>query len=93
MARIGGDEFVVMMNDSDELAARSVADEIIAAISREHRIADGQVLRVGCSIGLCLAPDQGREPEVLLARADAALYEVKNQGKGHSGVWRALSEA
>jgi diguanylate cyclase len=93
IARIGGDEFVVMLNDADALTARAVADEIIASISREHRIEDGRSLRVGCSVGVCMAPDQGREPEVLLARADAALYEVKNQGKGHTGVWRALSEA
>lgn len=93
VARIGGDEFVVMLNDGDALTARTVADEIIAVISREHRIGDGQWLHVGCSVGLSVAPDQGREPEVLLARADAALYEVKNQGKGHTGVWRAVGEA
>ena len=63
-----------------------------ASISREHRISDGRVLRVGCSVGVSMAPAQGHEPEVLLARADAALYSVKNQGKGQSGVWRALGE-
>jgi diguanylate cyclase len=93
VARIGGDEFVALLSDADALTARAVADEIILAISRDHRIADGRALRVGCSVGICLAPDQGRDPEVLLARADAALYEVKNQGKGHTGVWRALSDA
>ena len=93
VARIGGDEFVVMLSDGDALTGRGVADEIIAAISREHRIGDGRTLRVGCSVGLCVAPDQGREPEVLLARADSALYEVKNQGKGHTGIWRAIGEA
>jgi diguanylate cyclase (GGDEF)-like protein len=92
VARIGGDEFVVLLQDSDSLTARAVADEIIGTISREHRISDGRALRVGCSVGLSMAPDQGREPEVLLARADAALYSVKNQGKGQTGVWRALSE-
>jgi diguanylate cyclase (GGDEF)-like protein len=93
VARIGGDEFVVLLPDSDSLMARTVSDEIINVISREHRISDGRVLRVGCSVGISMAPDQGREPEVLLARADAALYAAKNQGKGQTGVWRALSEA
>ncbi|MEJ0100586.1 MAG: GGDEF domain-containing protein [Pseudomonadota bacterium] len=92
VARIGGDEFVVLLADADALTARAVADEIIAAIAREHRIFDGRVLRVGCSVGISMAPDQGREPEVLLARADAALYAVKSQGKGQTGVWRALGE-
>jgi diguanylate cyclase len=93
VARIGGDEFVVLLRDADGLTARAVADEIIAAISREHRIADGRALRVGCSVGISLAPLQGRDPETLLARADAALYEVKNQGKGRTGLWRTLGEA
>ena len=92
VARIGGDEFVVLLRDADGLTARGVADEIIQAISREHRIADGRALRVGCSVGISLAPLQGRQPETLLARADAALYEVKNQGKGHTGLWRALGD-
>jgi diguanylate cyclase (GGDEF)-like protein len=92
VARIGGDEFVVMLRDSDALTASAVADEIIKAISREHRISDGRGLRIGCSVGISMAPDQGREPEVLLARADAALYAVKAQGKGQTGVWRALGE-
>jgi diguanylate cyclase (GGDEF)-like protein len=92
IARIGGDEFVVLLRDADALTARAVADEIIASISRQHRIGDGRTLRVGCSVGISMAPDQGRDPEVLLARADAALYDVKNQGKGHTGVWRAQGE-
>jgi diguanylate cyclase (GGDEF)-like protein len=93
VARIGGDEFVVMLSDADALTARGVADEIIAAVAREHRLADGRAVRIGCSVGLCAAPEQGRDPEVLLARADAALYEVKAQGKGYTGMWRALSDA
>jgi diguanylate cyclase len=91
VSRIGGDEFVVLLPDADELAARAVAQDVIEAISREHSLPDGRRARVGCSVGLSLAPAQGREPEVLLARADAALYEVKNQGKGQTGVWRTLN--
>ena len=93
IARIGGDEFVALLQDADALTARGVADEIIAAIAREHRLADGRAVRIGCSVGMCTAPEQGREPEVLLARADAALYEVKTQGKGYTGMWRAISDA
>jgi len=93
VARIGGDEFVALLRDADGLAARGVADEIIEAIAREHRLADGRAVRIGCSVGVSTAPEQGREPEILLARADAALYEVKAQGKGYTGVWRALGDA
>lgn len=90
VARIGGDEFVALLRDADALTARGVADEIIADIAREHRLGDGRAVRIGCSVGLCTAPEQGREPEILLARADAALYDVKSQGKGYTGMWRAL---
>jgi diguanylate cyclase len=93
VARMGGDEFVVLLRDSDPVTSRKVADEIISVISREHRISDGRALRIGCSVGISMAPAQGREPEVLLARADAALYSVKAQGKGQTGMWRALGEA
>ncbi len=51
VARIGGDEFVVMLNDGDALTARTVADEIIAVISREHRIGDGPVAARGLQCG------------------------------------------
>jgi diguanylate cyclase (GGDEF)-like protein len=93
VARIGGDEFVVLLRDADTLTARAVADEIIAGIAREHRLADGRSVRIGCSVGVSAAPEQGREAEILLARADAALYEVKAQGKGQTGLWRAIGDA
>jgi diguanylate cyclase (GGDEF)-like protein len=93
IARIGGDEFIVLMEDADDLTARALSDEIIHAIAREHGLRAGTRVSVGCSIGVALSPSQGRDPEVLLARADAALYEVKHQGKGRSGIWRALGEA
>ena len=56
VARIGGDEFVVLLRDCDALTARAIADEIIKTITREHRISDGRILNVGCSIGMCIAP-------------------------------------
>lgn len=91
IARIGGDEFVVLLEEADEAQSRAIADRLIARISREHPVADGRTARVGCSVGVSLAPQQGGDPDLLMARADAALYRVKNQGKGQSGLWRALA--
>jgi diguanylate cyclase len=91
VSRIGGDEFVALLHDADELTARAVADELIAAVSREHELPSGHKVSVGCSVGVSLAPDQGSDPDLLMARADSALYEIKNQGKGHSGLWRTLA--
>ena len=64
---------------------------LVVRISRYHPVAEGRTARVGCSVGVSLAPQQGRDPDLLMARADAALYTVKNQGKGQSGLWRALA--
>ncbi|MGC4028010.1 MAG: GGDEF domain-containing protein [Steroidobacteraceae bacterium] len=91
IARIGGDEFVVLLREVGEADARTMADRIIDRITRDHVLAEeGHRVRVGCSVGMSLAPLQGREPALLMARADAALYAVKNQGKGQSGLWRSL---
>ena len=92
LGRIGGDEFLVILNDSGEAAARTMANRIIEQLSHEIRLVDGTTVRVGCSAGVSLAPQQGREPELLMARADAALYAAKNLGKGQSGLWRALED-
>ncbi|MET0282012.1 MAG: GGDEF domain-containing protein [Steroidobacteraceae bacterium] len=90
VARIGGDEFVVLLLDADPLTASGVADETIAAVSRDIHVSNGRTLRVGCSVGVCMAPEQGRSPEILLANADSALYFAKNQGKGQTGLFQAL---
>lgn len=90
IARIGGDEFIVLLKGADEISARRAADQVISLLSQEHTVSGGQVVRIGCSVGVCLAPMQGTEPDVLLARADQALYASKHRGKGQSGIWRTL---
>lgn len=90
VARMGGDEFVALLTDADPLTASGVADAIIAALSHERTGANGATMRVGCSIGISVAPDHGRTPETLLRQADAALYSAKSQGKGQTDMFRAL---
>lgn len=90
VARIGGDEFVALLMDADPLTASGVADAIIAAVSHERSGANGTVMRVGCSIGISVAPEHGRTPETLLRHADTALYSAKSQGKGQTDMFRAL---
>jgi diguanylate cyclase len=90
IARMGGDEFIVLLPGADEISARRAADLLISRLAQEHTLPGGQVVRIGCSVGVSLAPTQGTEPEVLLARADQALYASKHRGKGQSGIWRTL---
>ncbi len=83
MARLGGDEFVVLLEDitQPEDAAR-VAEEIIADLSKPFKLAQGDDVRIGSSIGISLHPQHGDSFEVLLDHADAALYQAKDAGRG-----------
>jgi diguanylate cyclase (GGDEF)-like protein len=82
LARLGGDEFAILQ--SGEAAQR---DEAIALAVRIIDIVaapfdlDGRTVRVGTSIGIALAPQDGIEPDELLKKADLALYRTKSEGR------------
>ena len=85
VARLGGDEFIVLLSDLAQPGdAGRVADRILEALKKPVVI-DGQECWVGASIGIASFPDDGDSAEMLLARADAAMYEAKTAGRG---VWR-----
>jgi predicted signal transduction protein with EAL and GGDEF domain len=78
MARQGGDEFVVLMEDLGDLAAvAGVSQRILAAISRPF-VVEEQELHHTASIGISVFPQDGR---ALLKNADIALYRAKEKGK------------
>jgi diguanylate cyclase (GGDEF)-like protein/PAS domain S-box-containing protein len=80
VARVGGDEFVVMLVDLHELAdAAVVADKIIATVSSGCQI-EGSELHVTPSIGLAVFPADGTDPDTLLRNADVAMYHAKREG-------------
>jgi diguanylate cyclase (GGDEF)-like protein/PAS domain S-box-containing protein len=82
LARVGGDEFAVLLAQSSRVDAETAADRVVAAV-RDHRmIANGQVLSVTTSIGIALAPEHGATAEDLLAHADMAMYQAKESGNG-----------
>ncbi|MBJ3775781.1 sensor domain-containing diguanylate cyclase [Acuticoccus mangrovi] len=76
-ARVGGDEFVVLMPGADHQGAHGFAervkDRVIAAGSPERPI--------GVSIGIAIWPDDGGDAETIVVRADQAMYEAKRAGK------------
>ncbi len=81
LARIGGDEFVVLLNEircADD--ASLVASTIHDALHRPIHTG-GSALVVTPSIGISLFPDDGEEAATLLSRADAAMYRVKADGR------------
>lgn len=78
VARYGGDEFVVLMPDTDEEQSRQVAERARAAVAAlAHPMADGSEVRISCSVGLALHPRDGRSGKTLLRAADAAMYACK----------------
>jgi len=94
VARIGGDEFVVMLVDLHELSdAALVADKIICAVSAACPI-EGSELRITPSIGLAIFPADGADPDTLLRNADVAMYHAKREGGGRYAFFtRQMQEA
>ncbi len=84
VARVGGDEFVVVldMTGSDRAAAFEVAEKILASISASQD-SHGSATQVGCSIGISVFPSNGQSVNQLLNAADMDMYKAKRQGGGH----------
>ncbi len=82
VARLGGDEFVVLLPGADAAGATRVAADIRAVLDAPLRV-EGQVLRVGASVGIALGPAHGADGTTLLRRADVAMYAAKRARTGH----------
>ncbi|MFK8332300.1 putative bifunctional diguanylate cyclase/phosphodiesterase [Pseudomonas sp. BJa5] len=80
LARIGGDEFVLLVELQDADDAVSVAAKQVNLISRTFRVAE-QNLQISASIGIVLYPGNGQDQHELLRNADAAMYHAKSAGK------------
>jgi diguanylate cyclase (GGDEF)-like protein len=82
LARMGGDEFAILLTaPSDQNVASALATRTIDLIQRTYLI-DGQIINVGASIGIAVAPRDGLTRVDLLKSADLALYYSKAAGRG-----------
>ena len=82
VARLGGDEFAVIQHHIDGPdAAGRLASRIVEALSAPCDVAGHHVV-TGASVGIALAPVDGKDAEDLLKKADMALYRVKADGRG-----------
>ena len=82
IARMGGDEFVIVqVAIADPAEATSLAQGVIDALSEPYDI-DGQQAVIGVSIGISVGPGDGSTPDKLLRNADLALYRAKSDGRG-----------
>ncbi|MCQ8278080.1 EAL domain-containing protein [Acetobacteraceae bacterium KSS8] len=80
-ARIGGDEFAVLIRVQDQPSAAARAASLCVALQIEGG-APNSSLPTSASIGVAISPTHGTRLDQLMRRADFALYEAKNQGKG-----------
>ncbi len=82
IARIGGDEFNLILEQDPSLPGIDLAAQrLIDALNDPFQI-DGHRVYIGVSIGIALYPADGRDIETLQSNADAALYQAKQQGRG-----------
>ncbi len=85
LARIGGDEFTVLLrNVPDAAVAAQLADRLLLAVAKPFPVPDGEV-RVGMSVGIALAGTVTNADD-LLSAADEALYACKRAGGGNRAV-------
>ncbi|KQP17425.1 diguanylate cyclase [Methylobacterium sp. Leaf100] len=93
LARIGGDEFIVVLPQAATPAhVAEVATQLLAELARPFRI-DSHTVEIGVSVGIALYPDDGTTVESLLRAADTALYRVKDEGRGGLRFFEASMDA
>ena len=92
VARIGGDEFTVILEGLKSPAdSGRVAAELVAAFEAPLEI-DGQMLEIGASVGIATYPEDGDGIELLLRRADVAMFHAKDSGRSTYAHFSALME-
>ena len=93
LARIGGDEFVMVLTSEPQPEKASIiASRIIEAMKKPFKI-EGHRIEIGASIGIALYPDDGGNADALMRAADAAMYRVKEEGRGALRFFEASMNA
>jgi diguanylate cyclase (GGDEF)-like protein/PAS domain S-box-containing protein len=80
LARLAGDEFMLVCPGIDRRAAEAVAAKILAALD-DSLVLDGAEFQLGASIGIAIGPLDGADPAELLKHADTAMYQAKRSGR------------
>lgn len=81
LARLSGDEFAILLHDTDAKAAIPVAQRILAAFERPITL-DDHTVDLGAGIGVASSPEHGVDADILLSRAEVAMYAAKQNQSG-----------
>jgi diguanylate cyclase (GGDEF)-like protein/PAS domain S-box-containing protein len=93
VARIGGDEFVVLLSQVGHAEdAVFIARKILTSLAAPYLI-DQKLLQINASIGVSTYPDDGTDSETLIQRADTAMYEAKKLGRNNCQFFRPEMQA
>jgi diguanylate cyclase (GGDEF)-like protein/PAS domain S-box-containing protein len=82
VSRIGGDEFVVLLRETDAKGAAHVATKILDSLAVAHDIG-GQQISTYASIGISVYPDHAEDADTLVKHADVAMYHAKDEGRNN----------
>ena len=86
VARIGGDEFAVLVIPEGDDDPRDIAARIVRTVEAPVAVEGGGTARVGASVGIAIATAGTKDGDALLREADHAMYAVKRDGKGSYAV-------
>jgi diguanylate cyclase (GGDEF)-like protein len=83
VARLGGDEFIILLPEIAQVEdATTVAKKLLSALRKPFRV-EGREIFTSASIGISLYPDDGDDAEILMKKADQAMYCVKQDGRNN----------
>ncbi len=86
VARMGGDEFVVLLSNLSGMdEAEEIGAKVVASISAPAEIA-GRPMLISASVGVCLYPDGGKDAETLFQNVDTAMYKAKTGGRNSFSI-------
>jgi diguanylate cyclase (GGDEF)-like protein/PAS domain S-box-containing protein len=92
LARIGGDEFIIIVSGQNAHAAETVAAALMQSVANTDIEIGEQRLRIGLSIGIAVYPSGAKDADTLLANADVALCRAKAEGRGSIRFFEAVMD-
>ncbi|MFO1291537.1 MAG: EAL domain-containing protein [Rubrivivax sp.] len=92
LARVGGDQFAVLLAPADAAAAEATARRILNVVAQPSSV-DGAHFTLTCSVGIALAPSHGRSADELARHAEAAMRAVKASGRAGVRLHQRRAEA
>lgn len=92
VSRLGGDEFILVLPDTDEQEAAQIVDDVLEAISKPFQVQQFALV-VTASIGIAIYPHDGENFETLSKSADTAMYRAKDEGRNGYRFFTAEMQA